>query len=85
MEEEESRDKDDNENVYEGMTTFREDIDGSDNDVEQDANVSDGYEDVNWDTVWGGGGYKAENWESGGSVREKDKDFIETEDAPEEE
>ena len=67
LEEGKSQDEDEEEDGDEGMTTSREDIDRPDDDAEQDGNVSDGDKDIYRDTIRGGGGSEAGEWESGGS------------------
>ena len=56
------RDKDDKEDGDEGTTTSREEIDGPDEDAEQDNDVYDGDKDVDQDSIWGSGNYKADEW-----------------------
>ena len=70
---EELQDEEEEEDGDEGTTTSGEEIDRPDKDAERDNDVSDGDEDVDWDTLWGGGGFEADEWESGGSNRDKDE------------
>ena len=65
------------------MTKSGEDIDGPNKDTKRENNVSDGDEDVDRDSIRGGGGSEAERWESGGSNGDEDKEFLEVEDMEE--
>ena len=57
----------------------REKIGGPDKDAEQDDDVSEGYEDVNWYAVRGRGGSEADKWESVISDVCENKELLEVE------
>ena len=72
-EEKEVRDKDEEKDSDEGTTASGEDINGLDEDVERDEDVSNGDEYVDWDAVWGGGRSEVDKWGSSRCNRDEDK------------
>ena len=82
-EEEDSLDEDNEEGGNEETTTSGEEIDRTKEYAERYDDVSDREKDVDQDTVWGGGGSEADEWESGGIDVDEDKDSLEAEEMEE--
>ena len=83
LEEEEAWYEDDYEYGDGGTTTSGEEIDGPDGDGERDDYVSDEDEDVNRDTIPGGEVSEADEWESGRSDRDEDRESLGADDTEE--
>ena len=82
-EEKEVRDKDEEKDSDEGTTASGEDINGLDEDVERDEDVSNGDKYVDWDAVWGGGRSEVDKWGSSRCNRDEDKYQLEEEEMKE--